>query len=253
MRDDLFKHGKCILVLAFLFAGKLSAQQIVTDRPDQTESSSTVGLGNLQIESGFLIGFEENAENSNRQVLAPTTLFRYGITKGIELRLVNQFETLRHQHQKAQGVSDLEIGTKIQLFKRQESATEIALLTHLILPIGTREITNGKYGTINKLSISHELGEQIGLGYNVGYDYRGNGNGDLTYSLAVGIGVNEKVGIYVEPYGGYVGFEEFILNFDAGFTYLLSDNFQLDFSFGAGASHRMNYISTGFSWLVKQG
>ena len=54
----MIKH--LFLMLSFsLFLGGLNAQTIVTDRPDQTESSSTVGKGNLQIESGILVGFEE--------------------------------------------------------------------------------------------------------------------------------------------------------------------------------------------------
>ena len=59
-----------IVVLSLFMLGHLKAQ-IVTDRPDQTESSSTVGRGSLQLETGLLIGFEENVQNSNRQILAP--------------------------------------------------------------------------------------------------------------------------------------------------------------------------------------
>ncbi len=44
-------------------------------------------------------------------ILAPTTLLRYGITEGIELRLLSQFETIKLQDQLVQGISDLEIGT----------------------------------------------------------------------------------------------------------------------------------------------
>ena len=58
--------------------GQLNAQ-ITTDRPDQTEASSTVGGGNLQLESGLLIGFDGETQNSHRQILAPTNLFIYGI------------------------------------------------------------------------------------------------------------------------------------------------------------------------------
>ena len=36
-------------------------------------------------------------------------------------------------------------------------------------------------------------------------------------------------------------------NFDAGLTYLIQDNFQLDASFGTGINHNMNYFSVGAS------
>ena len=35
---------------------KMSAQTIITDRPDQTESSSVIQSGGLQIESGLILG-----------------------------------------------------------------------------------------------------------------------------------------------------------------------------------------------------
>ena len=241
-----------LLILFCLAFTLLSGQAIITDRPDQTESSSTVGNGNLQIETGILIGFEGESENSTRQLLAPTSLFRYGITKNIEIRFLSQFESIKNGNRDVQGISDIEIGTKVQLLKDDSKNTEIAFLSHLIMPTGSKELTNGGFGSINKLSISHEVNQRVGLGYNLGYNYFGNGKGDLTYSLALGIGVNSKVGIYIEPYGDFVDFEKHLSNFDAGFTYLANDNLQYDFSFGTGINNRMNYISLGFSWLMNR-
>ena len=240
-----------IAIICFISLGNINAQ-IITDRPDQTESSTTVYKGNLQIESGFLIGFEGDEQESIRQLLVPTSLFRYGISKSIELRLLSQFETLKFNEQSIQGISDLEIGTKIQIQKNESKNTEIAFLSHLLIPTGTKEVTNEKIGTINKISISHKISETIGLGYNFGYSYFGQDKGDLTYSLALGIEVNEKVGIYIEPYGEISNLKEFVLNFDTGFTYLANENLQFDFSFGTGLNHRMNYLSIGFSWLLKK-
>jgi len=225
------------------------SQTIVTDRPDQTESSSTIEKGSLQIETGILLGFTDDDFSSERQLLAPTTLFRYGITNGIELRVLSQFESLKDQNsiQKVSGISDLEIGTKIQLFKKADVNTEIAFLSHVILPTGSKMLSNDKFGTINKFSVSHELSDVIGLGYNVGYDYFGEGKGDLTYSVSLGISVTDTFGIYIEPYGSLNDFDTYESNFDAGITYLVKDNCQLDFSLGTGINHTMNYLSVGCS------
>lgn len=222
---------------------------IVTDRPDQTESSSTVPKGSFQIESGVVIGFSRTDGISERQTLAPSTLFRYGITKGIEIRVVNQFESIKNRttSEKVNGISDLEIGTKFQILQQENVNTEIAFLSHLIIPTGSKELTNDKMGTINKLSISHAISEAIGIGYNVGYDYFGTGKGDFTYSLALAIGLTPKWGIYLEPYGGIIEFNNHESNFDGGITYLINDNFQLDASFGTGINHNMNYVSAGMS------
>jgi len=215
--------------------------------------SSTIGIGDLQIESGILVAYEgSNAYvSSDRQLLLPTNLLRYGLTKGIELRLLSQFETQRISDKNLQGISDLEIGTKIQILQDESKNAEIAFLSHLVFPTGTEELTGGSFGIINKFCMSYPLTDDIGLGYNVGLNYLGEGI-DLTYSLALGTSLNDKVGVYIEPYGELTKFEDFVLNFDAGFTYLANDNLQFDFSFGTGVSHKMNYISVGCSWLMEK-
>ena len=225
--------------------------QLVTDRPDQTESSRTVGKGYLQIESGFLLGFDTEEQYMTRRILAPTTLFRYGITRGLELRVVSQFETMKVFDESAQGISDMEVGVKIQVLKKEGVNTEIAFVSSLLLPTGTLEFYDESGGIINKLAVSHTLNETLGLGYNLGYTYPGSGYGNLTYSLVLGVEVNERVGMYVEPFGEVVDMAEFQLNADAGLTYLVRENLQLDFSFGTGLiNRRMNYISTGVCWKI---
>jgi hypothetical protein len=241
------KYWLAIVLICFGYV--TNAQTIVTDRPDQTESSTTVPSGSFQIESGVLFGFTDIDNSSERQILLPTNLFRIGISKGIELRVLSQFESVENKilDETFSGISDLEVGAKVQLFKKEEVNTEIAFLSHLIIPSGSKDLTIDKIGTINKLSISHSISESVGIGYNVGYNYLGIGSGDLTYSFSIGFGLTHKLGAYIEPYGDLIDFEEHISNVDAGFTYLIQDNFQFDFSFGTGINHSMNYLALGCS------
>lgn len=244
---------KCTLIIVLLiFCLGIKAQQIVTDRPDQTESSTTVPLKSLQIESGILFGNYENG--LIKQTLIPSTLLRYGLTKGIELRFVQQFENIKNDvtSQSDFGISDLEIGAKIQLLKEELINTEIAFLSHLILPTGSEALTIDKFRTINKLAISHALDNKLGLGYNLGYHYFSEGDGNLTYSAALGIGLGEKFGTYIELYGEYAEFTDWGTNFDSGLTYLVKNNLQLDISFGLGLNHKMHYFSLGFSWNISK-
>ncbi len=245
---------KYIIIGLVVFTNQLIAQQIVSDRPGQTEASSTIPKGSLQMESGAQVGFIEDNVVKERQVLAPVTLFRYGLTNGIEIRVFNQLEQVKNQINDTEinGISDLEIGTKVQLLKKDSISTKIVFLSHLVLPTGSTNLTNGNFGTINKLSISHKINEKVNLGYNLIYNYFGTGNGDVTYTLSFSIGISEKVGIYMESYGGFIEFENYLSNFDAGMTYLVKNNLQLDFSFGTGVNNQMNYISAGFSWNIKR-
>lgn len=124
------------------------------------------------------------------------------------------------------------------------------MLTHLLVPTGTKELSGDTYGSINKLAASHQINESLDLGCNLGYNYLGTGRGDLTYSLVPGVAVNEKVGMYIEPYGELLDMLDFMLSSDTGLTYPVKENLQLDFSFGTGMNHRMNFISLGCSWKI---
>lgn len=227
------------------------SQEIATDRPDQTEGSSTVPSRSLQIESGILVKISESNSSKNQQILLPTNLFRLGLTKGIEVRLLSQFESTHGDFGRANGISDLEVGTKIQLYRKENIGFEAAFITHLVLPTGSSHLTNSSYASISKLSTSHVLTENLSLGYNFGYNYFGQHKGDATYSVALSFSVNDKVGVYIEPYGQLSGLNTWVSNADGGFTFLIQENMQFDFSFGTGLNHRMNYLSVGLSWISR--
>jgi len=241
---------KYLVILFGLISCNLSAQ-IITDRPDQTESSSTIPMGALQVEAGVGV---TNLELTNfRQIVAPTVLLRYGITKGFELRLFNQVELVSSDFLEEDifGLGDLEFGFKGQLLRKEDVNTEIAVMSHLIVPSGSEGLSIESVGVINKISISHTLNETLSLGYNLGYDKIGEAPGAGTYSVALGIGLSEKWGAYAEPYGSISSNDLQEHNFDAGVTYLVNDNLQLDLSSGMSYNYEMNYVALGFSWVTK--
>lgn len=253
-----------VLCAAFLACTAATAfgQSIISDRPDQTEASSTVGKGVLQIESGFTFMTEDftdkistvkpAVETREETYALPNTLFRIGIAERFELRVVTQPDlqrtlTFNKETNRSFGLADLEVGFKVNLLKAKEGRPEIGFLSHLVVPTGTDGISGEAYGVINKLAVTHSLSETHTLAWNLGYDYLGTGNGDFFYSLAWGIALSDRVGIYIEPYGFYENMEDLKASADAGFTYLFSDDIQFDYSFGVGLNHEMNYHSIGLS------
>lgn len=223
-------------------------QEIVADRPDQTESSITVPRKSLQIE----IGAGNGNYRDERLSLIPTVLFRYGLFEKIELRFVEQiagFENNTTSENKF-GLTDIETGVKFQILRKEQVNTEIAFISHIVIPTGSVELTNNTIGTVNKLAVSHTLNKYFDLGYNLGYNYYGNDNGILTYTIVTGVALAEKIGAYVEIFGDFPDFEKILLNMDSGITYLLKDNLQLDFSIGFGLNQKMNYFSFGCSWNI---
>ena len=228
------------------------AQNIETDRPDQTEASSTVEKKRLQIESGVLVEFIDKGDINSRSILLPTTLIRFGVSDFFELRILSQYENNEVFNATSHGISDLEIGTKIQLYQKENANFELAFLSHLRMPTGTKSVRNEKPATLNKLCLSNKINENFSIGYNLGYNYDGTNNGDGTYSLALNYSLSNKVAVYAEPYGEFTNFKTLMSNFDSGFTYLLQENLQFDFSFGLGLNHNMNYLSIGLSWKSKE-
>jgi hypothetical protein len=242
---------KILFSIAFTISTNVFSQDIVTDRPDQTESSSTLGKRDFQIESGIL--YQNSNDNSTQSFFGPSTLFRYGISNGFELRMFLQYEATKIEleggNDKFSGFNDIEIGAKFQLLKKENVNTEMAFLSHVIVPTANNEVSTNSVGIINKLAISHVVNNTIGVGYNIGFDYVEKRSA-FTYAVAIGFSLSEALSFYIEPYGSWEGSDTFDSNFDAGFTYLLSKNFQLDVSYGLGLNNDMYYVSTGFSWRI---
>jgi hypothetical protein len=242
-------HVSLWTILLLAISTCIDAQEIVTDRPDQTESSTTIPKKSFQIEMGFGSG----NYNNERLTLLPTALLRYGLIDQLELRLVEQLAGYTNKNVSGMnfGLTDIEFGIKLQMLKKETINTEIAFISHMVIPTGSPELTNTTVGTINKLAVSHVLNTFTDLGYNLGYNYFGSGNGDLTFSAVFGFGLSEKLGTYVEFFGEYSDLRDITANIDSGITYLLQDNLQLDFSLGLGLNRKMNYFSFGFSWNNK--
>ena len=103
---------------------------MVTDRPDQTESATVVPRGLLQVETGYLFARDGDVDG----YAVPGTLFRLGLGGRLELRIGHVGivgGAGRH------GAGDSELGAKINLIARADGwRPELALLSGLSLPTG---------------------------------------------------------------------------------------------------------------------
>lgn len=233
------------------------AQTIITDRPTQSVSTEIIPRGGVQLETGFAVEIMEIGDLSlnMRSIVAPNTLMRIPIANRIEFRLsntlrYNKIETNNFPIEGKWNIDDIQAGFKWKLTNDESSRTQLALMSHAVLPTGSD--FNVRLGIINKLLVARSYANGVSTGYNIGYDYLGEGNGNLTYAINVVFPVHEKIGFYIEPYGTYNNFETLIANADAGLTYLVKDKFQLDYSFGVGLNNRMNYHALGFSILFNK-
>lgn len=113
--------GFFLSILLIFASNSILSQIIITDRPDQTESPVTLEKGRLQIESGILLQVDGDDSEELKSLLIPTNLFRFGISKKVELRLVLQLEGLQVFNDNAYhyALGNIELGTKIVLNQKK--------------------------------------------------------------------------------------------------------------------------------------
>jgi hypothetical protein len=144
------------------------------------------------------------------------------------------------------GSGDAVIGAKFGLRHGDGLSPAIALLVHSSVPVGDQAFTSDRYDSSFRLSASHDLEGGIGLGYNVGVetessDTDGGGRSTLAtaiYTLSAGFPAGERLGLFVEAFGeiGLSADGPPANSLDAGVTYLLRPNLQLDAAVGVGIS-----------------
>ncbi len=256
-------------ILAFIFisytlavAAQDNIPELITDRPDQTESSAVVPHKSLQIETGFVLENDETDLTDQKSFAYNTTLLRYGLLDNFELRLgleyIGERVTLKDTDAKTtiSGFSPLYTGFKVKITNEADWRPEIAFLGGLILPFTANDDFKPEYTAANiRFSISHTLSDRFSLGYNLGVEWDGEtAIPGYFYSIALGIAITEKAGMYIEGFGLIPenGNAEHLL--DAGLTYLLMPNFQLDLSAGIGLNNEAadNFVSFGITYRLPQ-
>jgi len=210
---------KIAFILIFLASNGFAQDEIVTDRPDATESALTIPFKSIQLETGTTFSSEKNASTYS----SPEYLIRVGLHRFLEFRV----ESSLYKMENIEGVnsSDLFLGVKAQLLKKEKF--NIAFLSHVNLPENNRK--NLSY--VEKLLLSYEINETTELGVNIGIDGLG-GSGQFVYAVALGTGITDRFGFFIENFGSISQDDGLTSVIDGGFSYLLKDKIQLDTKFG---------------------
>jgi hypothetical protein len=250
-----------VLIVSSLKAeAQVEVPELVTDRPDQTESSTIVPHKSFQIETGFVMENDKTDLINQKSFAYNTTLLRYGLLENFEIRLGLEYlgEKVDTKNINATtthtGFSPLYSGFKVKITDEKGFKPEIAFLGGLVLPFTANNNFKPKYSAANvRFAFSHTLSERFSLGYNLGAEWDGEtAIPEYFYSIAAGIGFTDNLGMFVESFGMIPeeGVSEHL--FDSGFTYRLLPNFQLDLSGGIGLNSNStdNFISLGITYRL---
>jgi hypothetical protein len=236
---------------------------IETDRPDFTEASSTVGRGRVQLELGYTYIRDDEDGSSVRAHSFPETLLRVGMfADWFEFRIAWNFGVHRETQN---GISitisepeDLYLGVKLALTEQDGIWPEMALLPQMTVP--TAPVTGmvlfqhplptdlGGFGTgevmpgINWLygwDVTESWTAAGSTQVNRALDDSGVFYEEFAQSVTIGYGWTERLRHYTEwfaffPHGAADPGTRPEHYFNGGFTYLVTDNFQLDIRAGVG-------------------
>jgi hypothetical protein len=262
--------GAGLLIAAAIPAPAQTTAELVTDRPDETESARTVPRGSTQMEFGARWLVERSSDARLGIVELPGTLVRFGAWDRVELRLAwggwvgTSIDVSRQRHW-ADGFADPEVGVKWAIVPPGEGGTEVALLAHLTLPAGSEVVGAPAVDPSARLTVAHSLGERASLGWNVGYEARsidGGTNagtrrlGRWIYSASLGFDLSPRWGAFVESFGDLPASDPgpAVHALDGGVTCLIAPRVQLDASVGVGLSDEApdRFVGIGLSFRLPQ-
>ncbi|MBF4984658.1 transporter [Nonlabens mediterrranea] len=237
-----------------------NTEPLITDRPDATESPYTVGKGNFQIETGALFTDESFEDTDIKTSVYNTALLRYGLSNNFELRLGWDYQKVNSKFGgneifDATGFNPLLVGAKIEITNEDGWIPQIGLIGHLRLPFtAVSEFKPEDTGMDFLFSFDHTLNDRAGLAYNLGARIGDDRSLEYIYSLAYGYSITEKIGAYAEVYGFFPESDQAGHLWDAGMTYLVNNNLQLDATIGTGFqgsnTNQDLLFSFGFSYRI---
>lgn len=235
-----------------LFANLSSAQDgwtglddsLTTDRPDFTESTSTIPRGHFQIEGGTTLNRVEDSDSTSFGEL----LVRIGTGHSWELRLgAGSYSRVELPEETVSGLDDPSVGVKIRFTEDAEQlapgqpAASLILLTSI--PEGDDELTANEWVPQAKLALGWSLSPRFSLSSNLIYAYATDGAArdaerfhQLAASLSGGFSVTDRLGTFLEVYG----FNEeadggpSTQYVNGGVTFLIHNDLQVDARVGTG-------------------
>jgi len=242
---------------------------LVTDRPDFTESTDAVPLGRVQIEMGYTFSYDREDNVRTRVQSTPEFLLRMGLSKDFEIRLgwegyewsdtgfPSQTRAGRSIRRKEhdQGAYDSSLGFKRKFCEQDGWRPHFGVIGEVSVPSGSNGVSSGDVEPGVVLLWAYDVGDRLAVAGNVGLFApldAGNRFVQASASLSAAFALTDRIGSYVEYFGLYPNAEETDAahSINGGFTYLMTNNFQLDWRIGFGVNEEADdfFTGLGFAW-----
>ena len=240
------------------------SEPLVSDRPDFTEASSTVGRGVSQYEVGYTYTYDVDGGTRVRSHSIGEPLLRRGMfADWFELRLglfpVNERVRENGSSQTTIGTEDLYIGAKLGMTPQDGVLPEMALIPQMTVPTGSEEFSAGEVlpGALWAYSWELESGCEISANTQVNRaidELSARTYWELAQSVAIGFDLVGRFGGYTEWYAMFPSSSESAQvehYFNGGITYLCHKDLQLDFRAGTGLSENSDDFFLGIGFVAR--
>ncbi len=225
-------------------------REMSTDRPDTTESPYTVDAGHIQLELSFIDWTydrrNEDGVTTRSHAVAPV-LIKFGLTNNVDLQIGLDPYTHTHFKDRAtrdsdsqDGFGDTLVRVKFNLWGNDApdeafGGTSLAIMPFVSFPTATDGLGSGHtdWGIIIPLGM--ELPGEFALGAMIEFDFSRSESDDRTvvgflHTLTLGHALLGDLSGYIE-YAGFANLnhdQRYRAYFDAGLTYALTPELQLD-------------------------
>ena len=240
------------LLMIFSFAG-LFAQEVefTADRPGASTGPSTVAKGVIQWEQGI----QYDGDGGKGTFTFSSTMFRYGLFDGVELRLSGDGFIYDNANRWKTAFSGVTIGTKIRCYEEQGAVPSIAVLANFSIPCtGTKGFVVENFAPSLYLLFENTLNDRFSLGYNVGAEWDGSSPSPATFlALSLGYSITDGLGCFIESYNYLAkGGNQFCADF--GFNYMVARKVQLDIAANLDLCDPAHCwaVSFGVAWQINK-
>jgi hypothetical protein len=241
-------------------------EPLESDRPDFTESSTTVGRKRLQIESGYRFTQAKDGDRGDNSHDLPELLVRYGVAERLEVRVAWDEGMVFERNTNpssgrtvtSDGSTDLSFGFKYAISKQKDWFPRTAVIAAVTAPMGSATQGSRQVDAQVNFCYSWEFTKKLSLSCSTGNECTREMEDHFTrffHSMSIDYELMEKLHAFNE----WSVFCRINANdnhpqhyYDGGFTYLVTPNFQLDWSAGVGLSAVSDGFFTGCGLTIRR-
>ncbi len=240
-----------VILSAAVIAFGASAQEVefTADRPGASTGPGVVGKNVIQLEQGV----QYDGDGGKGQFTFSSTLLRYGLFNGVELRLGGD-ALIHHTGNRWQpAFAGLSVGAKIRCFEGRGAIPAISVLADFAIPgTASHGFETEHFAPSLYLLFENPVNDWLSIGYNVGAEWDGSTAAPTTFlALCLGFSIIERLGCFAESYN-YFGKLGNSYCADFGLNYMAGKRVQLDVAANLDVCNPKQCwaVSFGVAWQI---